>query len=491
MFGANLIVLALLGQPPEPSRDAAALVEKLNSAAAAEREASKSLESLGSKASPALRAASKSKDPEVRKRARALINKIEGNVLIQESSIRLDFQDATLDEIVKSLGKQAGFEVGLAQQGPQLGARRVTLREPQPVPFWKAIDRLCEVGQLTRQYQGMAPRGPGVSQPRLVLSYQPEPSTQPGYNHGPFHFDVVSLFYQSQVSFNRPARMRAPQRIVQGPDGVARKVAAPPADPPAAGAPGPGEAKNAGSAPVRIVQFRVQFQVVPEPRMSISQTGPLQLLEAVDELGQSLLPPARDDGRAPGATVMMGGSMPGGTAANLIAQLHRPESPGKLIKTLRGTVEVSVSSPRPNPLVISVEGAAGKTFQDDDRRVVVNSIDRGPLRMQEVFELTIDDLDDLFPAEPVDGQGFGGRPLTIRRGFVRPFGNDPSQWPIQILTSTGQSIFYQTSVDRDSRRVSLRLNQMPQMGEIKEIRISSIIRASATIPFEFHDLPMP
>ncbi len=147
---------------------------------------------------------------------------------------------------------------------------------------------------------------------------------------------------------------------------------------------------------------------------------------------------------------MMGGSMPGGTAANLIAQLHRPETPGKLIKTLRGTVEVSVSSPRPNPLVIPLEGAAGKTFQDDDRRVVVNSIERGLLKRQEVIELTIDDLDDLFPAEPVDGQGFGGRPPTMRRGFVRLFGNEPSLWPIQVLTSTGQSIFYQTSIDQDS-----------------------------------------
>ncbi len=39
--------------------------------------------------------------------------------------------------------------------------------------------------------------------------------------------------------------------------------------------------------------------------------------------------------------------------------------------------------------------------------------------------------------------------------------------------------------------MTLRLNQMPQMDEIKEIRISSIIHASAKIPFEFHDLPMP
>ena len=50
-------------------------------------------------------------------RARALINKIEGNLLIQESLVRLDFKDATLDEIVKSLSKQAGFEVGLALNG--------------------------------------------------------------------------------------------------------------------------------------------------------------------------------------------------------------------------------------------------------------------------------------------------------------------------------------------------------------------------------------
>ncbi len=491
MMGANLIVLALLGQAAGPPSDPAALVEKLGSATSAGREASKSPESLGSKASPALRAASKSKDPEVRRRARQLINKIDGNLLIQESSIRLDFKDATLDGIVKSLSKQAGFEVGLAQQGPQFEARRVTLREPQPVPFWKAIDRLCEVGQLSCEYQGMAPRVPGVSQPRLVLAYQPEPSIQPGYNHGPFHFNVVSLFYQSQVYFHSPARMRVQLRAgARGLDAVAGKGAAPPADPSAAGVPGPGGAKNAGLGPVSIVQFHVQLQIVPEPRMSISQAGPLQLLEAVNELGHSLLPAARDDGRAPGPTFMMRGSMPG-AAANLTAHLHRPETPGKLIKTLRGTVEVSVTSPRSDPLVIPLEGAAGKAFQDDDRRVVVNAIDRGLMRRQGAIELTIDDLDDLFPAEPVNGQGFVGRPGMIRRGFVGPIGNDPSHWPIRILTSTGQSTYYQTSVDRESGRVTLRLNQMPQMDEVKEIRISSIIRASTKVPFEFHELPMP
>jgi hypothetical protein len=79
MIGANLIVLALLGQTPEPKPDAAALVEKLESARYAEREATKSLESLGSKALPALRAALKAEDAEVRTRARAMINKIDAS----------------------------------------------------------------------------------------------------------------------------------------------------------------------------------------------------------------------------------------------------------------------------------------------------------------------------------------------------------------------------------------------------------------------------
>jgi hypothetical protein len=120
MFSATLIVLVLWGQTPDPSPDPAALVEKLGSARYAEREASKSLENLGSKALPALRSSLKSKDPEVRARARAMINKIEGNLLLQESSVRLDFKDASLDQIVKSISKQVGFEVGKGGMAPPL-----------------------------------------------------------------------------------------------------------------------------------------------------------------------------------------------------------------------------------------------------------------------------------------------------------------------------------------------------------------------------------
>ena len=76
------------------------------------------------------------------------------------------------------------------------------------------------------------------------------------------------------------------------------------------------------------------------------------------------------------------------------------------------------------------------------------------------------------------------------RGF-RSFGGTPSQWPIRIVTATGQDVHFQTSIDQDSGAVTLRTIRMPQMAEAKEIRISGVIRAATKIPFEFRDLPMP
>ena len=158
MFSATLIVLVLSGQTPDPSPDPAAMVEKLGSASNAEREATKSLESLGSKALPALRSSLKSKDPEVRSRAGALIDRIEGKLLLKGTYVRVDFKNATLQEIVDSLADQAGYEIWLMRTPPGSESRRFTLHEREPVPIWKAIEKICQAGRLTCNYQDMIAR---------------------------------------------------------------------------------------------------------------------------------------------------------------------------------------------------------------------------------------------------------------------------------------------------------------------------------------------
>jgi hypothetical protein len=500
MLSAKLIFLVALAQIPSPEPDAAALVKKLGSASYAERDATKSLENLGSKALPALRSSLNSEDAEVRSRARAMIDKIEGNLLLQESLVRLDFHNATLDDVVKSISKQVGFEVGLGGRAPGLagtavGTRRITLSEPKPVSFWKAIDRLCEVGELTSNYQYQGQRNQGSRQPAVVLSYNPQRVAQPSSHHGPFHFSVISLSYQNTIFFqSSPLMVAQAPSSVPGIGGVAKKKSSRATIPPsAAGAPAraAAEGAKAGNAPSRDVRFSLQIRVTPEPRMVFNGNGNVKLLEAVDELGNSLTSNASDDERAFGPIGMAVGMMMDGPIGNLTIHLRRPESPGKLIKTLRGTIDTSVTSPRSNPLVIPLKDAAGKTFNNGDQRVVVNSIDRDSTRGQETIELKFDDLDEVFPAEPARTPGRGLRTGMMGGGLEPRMGSDPSQWPIQLLTANGQYVFCATKIDRDSGRVTLTLPPMNQMNDASEIRISSIVRAIAKIPFEFHDLPMP
>ncbi len=225
--------------------------------------------------------------------------------------------------------------------------------------------------------------------------------------------------------------------------------------------------------------------------MAFSQAGNVKVLEAVDELGQSLLPFAPDVERPFGPSGMMGAGMMAGSMAQLIAPLRRPETPGKQIKTLRGTVDVTVSARRSNAITIPFENAAGKTFRNDDRRVVVNSIAADPMTTRYVVELTIEDVEDLFPADGAGGVGPGAGRGMRGRGVIPIIDGDMSHGPIQILTSTGHYVFYQISIDRDSGRVTLTLPHVTQMVDVKEIQISSIVRAATKIPFEFHDLPMP
>lgn len=151
---------------------------------------------------------------------------------------------------------------------------------------------------------------------------------------------------------------------------------------------------------------------------------------------------------------------------------------------------MGVLAARSDPLVIPLEGAVGKTFQNDDRRVVVSTIEHDPMRRQDVIELQIDDLDELFPPDPVSRAGLGPRPGMMAPGLVNRFTNDPSLSPIQVVSTKGQNLFCQPSFDWESGRITLRVPQM-QQDQAKEIRISAMIRASTQVPFEFHDLPMP
>src|SRR5262245_47976149 len=116
--GAGLSILVgplLAGEPPKPSAPAE-LVTKLGSDEFREREAaSRRLAELGPAALDALRPACRSEDPEVARRARELVGRIErwaaNEKTLAPTLVELTADNAPLADVLADLSKQTGYAV--------------------------------------------------------------------------------------------------------------------------------------------------------------------------------------------------------------------------------------------------------------------------------------------------------------------------------------------------------------------------------------------
>ncbi len=135
---AAVIAILLLGLGADDRVDLPALIRQLGSEVAAERDAATlELERLGDEAIPVLRVATDSRDPLIRERATALLDRIEEGALLRPTEVRLDFEDRPLPEVVAAIDRQGGSSLTLYPEfDPELMRRTLTLREAEPVPFW-------------------------------------------------------------------------------------------------------------------------------------------------------------------------------------------------------------------------------------------------------------------------------------------------------------------------------------------------------------------
>jgi hypothetical protein len=461
MTAASLAIIVLLGQAPVP--DPSALVAQLGSRRYAEREAAAQvLERLGGPALPALRLARSSRDLEIRTRASALVVRIEGALLTQPTLITLDFQDRPLAEVLRAIGEQAGVKLRpVNENDPILATRRITLREPRPLPFWNAIDRLCEAGHLHCNPMG-AQTHPITREVQLTLFPLhgiSARSATPTWDTGPFRTSLVNLHYQRDVLFDQGAM------IPTNPGFLPQVRAIAPPNPDAAAGPAINE------------QFSAQVQITAEPRLALTQNGPIRVLEAIDERGQSLLFPTHDGPFTQRFSGYFG--MSNGSTLSLQVPLSHPSQPSRMIKRLRGSLSVTVSTRKPDPLVISLGNAAGKTFQNEDVTLGVQDIRNNPNTRQMSIDLSIRTNS---PATA---------PLTApgELNFPRP---DTHQQQIEIVDAQGRALpWYNAGYDGEGTRLSLTLVPQQDQATPTEIRYYSLSRAATDVHFEFADVPMP
>ena len=361
MIGASLLLAFQLVAQSSAATGPQILLDRLGSPRYADREtAARALESLGREAIPVLQNARGSRDMEVRTRAAALLQRIEGSLLTRPTLVWLRFDDAPLADVVQALNRQSGMNICLVPEIlPRWKRERLSLNESQPLPFWKAIDRVCAAYSVhyDLELRGSASRG----QATLALTDRNPQPVHPVCDHGPFRVNLVRLEFQRRVEFAAARPLGKP-----GPAGlpVAKEMPAPPRP-----------------RPVTSDQCSVQLFVTAEPRLSISQTGPLQILEARDDLGNSLRM------EIPGPSLLarnadyLGGSC--SSVVHVAAPLNRPEKPGRMIKILRGSVPLRITARQPDPVVVPLATAAGKAFDTSDLHVLIHEVPRRPQQQSE------------------------------------------------------------------------------------------------------------
>ena len=161
--------------------------------------------------------------------------------------------------------------------------------------------------------------------------------------------------------------------------------------------------------------------------------------------------------------------------------MHRPADPGEIIKKLRGTIPVTVSARRANPLVVPLEKSSGKTFGNSDVQLTVHGVRSQADSHNTSIELSIKSTG---PETSSGGDPDAYNAVLERTGH--------QQLQIDVLDASGRLIPWFPSVaDIENSHVTLTLTSPIVSAPIKELRYYSLARTEVDIPFEFADVPMP
>jgi hypothetical protein len=461
-MGFRLIVLlSLLGVA---GSDPTSLVQRLGSPKYVDREeASAAIEKLGRDALPSLKTARTGPDAEIRSRATELVERIENELMIRPTMVTLDFRDEPLSQVIAKLAERGKLSFTVP---PALRTRRINLVREQPVTFWQAVELIGQAAGMELAEGGAGVGYSTMNVRPISLTFVTIPANAkiaPASASGPFRISLMNLHLRKERDYTG-ANGNLPWIPGMGARPEFR----------GAGFPRPGGAV--------LPEFTVTLQVTAEPRMNVAMNGPARLVEAVDDLGNSLL-----ESSAPGNGFVhnsgySGFETPGSSAFPLSLNLKYPEHPGKRIRRLRGVVPLAVTSRKDDPLVVPLVAAKGKTYQNAEAAVIVNEVKSDPNTHQLTIELTIQ------PRQPIDPMLGFGQNLMVRSAGA-------SQNPLEIVDSQGRLIpqwFVSSQIaSPEGVRVSIRVTSGLFTSPATHLRYYETSRANTDAEFEFVDVEMP
>jgi hypothetical protein len=415
-----IIVTSAFGDDPGPAE----LVKLLGSADRVEREeAARTLEELGTAALPALRVAEKAGSEEVRSKARFLARLIEGRQLVSASLVAVDFDGQPLEEALRTLAMRSRYTIQLdAGDDAALPRRPIVAKAPSPIAFWEALDTIGRAGHV--RHDPGARVSDRARVPVLHLA-NGEPPSRTLYR-GPFRVHLAGLHQRRDRDLGgRPGREPSSTGVLY-----------------------------------------VDLQAFVEPGRFLDFDGPPRL-EAEDDRGRPLPPPpaGAERPRAPSGSLNVPGAI---GVFQWRVPLGLPDSQAATLRRIRGTLPVIVSVTRPDPLVISLDDAPGKSYHHEDTTLRFRIIQDTATQMQIEVILTRDSGPDASRDDRAQGA------LRHRLGFEDRDGHPLSWLP---FFGSGKEAQLQMIVSEGARPIRLRFH--------------GLVWSAAEIPFEFADVPLP
>jgi hypothetical protein len=479
VFAPFLLTLVLASTPADGPPDAVTLIGRLGSESFDDRVAAyKALERQGGAALPALRAAADTSDMRVRSRVLALIESIgrqvEADRFTRPTMIQLDFRTRPLGAVVDALNDH--YDLGLSLRlGPEpprglrihdpgepdrlreLRDREIRPRAARPLPFWEALDRLCEAGAL---HYGISRRhGFGTGRGSLDLMAD-RTGRGPVSDSGPFRVQITWAHpvFEGDIPFDPAPQVRG-------------------AKPPGA--------------------LTVPLAVLAEPGLMLRRNGAVSVTEATDDRGRSLLAPSAPAELDPGPANRSRQAMYEGDAIHVNAMLMTPDPAATVLRRLRGKVPVIAVAWGSDPMVIPLkgEGVVGRAYSTRDLTLVVDEVALAPwapagvkvtVNVNRADRATFARHDPPGPA--FYAFNFGGvlEHLALHDAAGRRLNHHLGGQARGIHGDEYQLIVSPSSEDGPGVGPGTSKNPIPS-----ELRYYRFVQTVTEIPFDFRDIPLP
>jgi hypothetical protein len=304
--------------------------------------AARELATKGVEALPALQNARKSADPEVRRRLDELVPPLERKLALAPRLVTLHMVDRPLRDALAELTRQTGYKVGAWEGDQQLAKdRNVFTFHLDKIPFWQALDQVCEAGGLILQQNF------GDDTLRVIAqdSYVPFAS----YN-GPFRVVATGFTYNRNNSFSAAPRLPT---------------------------------LSAGGVQNEFLQLGITLTA--EPKLPIVRVGQVRIVSAVDDEERSMAPPVSiGPGDLYNRRYYYGGNFRSYQHAAQV-QLILPSRNARYVKRVQGVIPVTLVSDQKAIVVTDhLLTAKGKKFKVGNATFGVEDVSEMPGKQYQI-----------------------------------------------------------------------------------------------------------